>query len=54
MKPSLKHDFTVSVRHQTWEETRELAEFYQGVYSVILNFLVIIMFVPEVERTVDF
>jgi hypothetical protein len=54
MKPSLKHDFTVSVRHQIWEETPELGEFYQGIYSVILNFLVTIMFVPEVERTVDY
>jgi len=53
MKPSLKHDFTVSVRHQIWEEAPEVAELYQGIYSVILNFLVTIMFVPEVERTVD-
>lgn len=53
MKPSLERDLTVSVRHQIWEEAPEVAEFYQGIYSVTLNFLVTVMFVPEVARTVD-
>jgi hypothetical protein len=53
MKPSLERDLTVSVRHQIWEELPEVAEFYQKIYSVTLNFLVAIMFVPEFERTAD-
>lgn len=53
MKRSLDHDLAVSVRHQIWEEAPEVADFYQGIYSVTLNFLVTIMFVPEVERTTD-
>ncbi|MBD2778898.1 hypothetical protein [Iningainema tapete] len=52
MKPSLLSDFTVSVRHQIWEESPEVAELYRGIYSVTLNFLVTVMFVPF-ERTVD-
>ncbi|MBW4601613.1 MAG: hypothetical protein KME29_19080 [Calothrix sp. FI2-JRJ7] len=53
MKPSLSSDFTVSVRHQSWEEPPEVAEFYQGIYSVTLNFLVNVMFVPEFEINVN-
>lgn len=49
MKPSLSSNFTVSVRHQIWEESPKFAEFYRGIYSVTLNFLVNVMFVPEVE-----
>jgi len=50
MKPSLSTNFAVSVRHQIWEESPEHTEFYQGIYSVTLNFLVNLMFVPEFER----
>jgi hypothetical protein len=53
MKPSLERDFTVSVRHQIWEELPEKAEFYREIYSVNLNFLVNIMFVPDLEITPD-
>jgi len=53
MKPSLERDFSVSVRHQIWEELPETAEFYRGIYSVTLNFLVTIMFVPELEINPD-
>lgn len=53
MKPSLSSDFTVSVRHQSWEEPPELAKFYQGIYSVTLNFLINVMFVPEFEINVN-
>lgn len=34
MKPSLERDFSISVRHQIWEELPEKAEFYRGIYSV--------------------
>lgn len=51
MKPSLERDFTVSVRHQILEELPEVAEYYRGIYSVTLNFLVTVMFVPEFEKT---
>jgi hypothetical protein len=53
MKPSLLSDFTVSVKYQMWEESPEVADFYRGIYSVTLNFLVTVMFVPEFEKTVD-
>ncbi|BAZ15754.1 hypothetical protein NIES4071_76260 [Calothrix sp. NIES-4071] len=53
MKPSLSNNFTISVRHQIWEESPEFAEFYQGIYSVTLNFLVNIMFVPGFEINVN-
>lgn len=53
MKPSLEQNFSVSVRHQIWEELPEKAEFYRGIYSVTLNYLVSVMFVPEFEITQD-
>jgi hypothetical protein len=53
MKPSLERDFRVSVTHQIWEELPETAEFYRGIYSVRLNYLVYIMFVPELEINPD-
>nr|ALT22109.1 hypothetical protein [Anabaena sp. XPORK13A] len=53
MKPSLETDFTVAVRHQIWEELPEVADLYQGIYSVTLNFLVSITFIPEVEKNLD-
>lgn len=49
MKVSLERDFTVSVRHQIWEELPEKSEYYRGIYSVNLNFLVSVMFVPGFE-----
>ncbi len=53
MKPSLEQNFSVAVRHQIWEELPEKAEFYRGIYSVTLNYLVSVMFVPEFEITQD-
>ncbi len=53
MKPSLSSNFTLSVRHQIWEESPEVAKFYQGIYSVTLNFLVNVIFVPKFERNVN-
>jgi hypothetical protein len=49
MKLLLEGNFSVTVRHQIREELPETTEFYQGIYSVSLNFLVYIMFVPELE-----
>lgn len=49
MKLFLERNFSVTVRHQIREELPETAEFYQGIYAVALNFLVYIMFVPELE-----
>ena len=53
MKLSLERNFSVSVRHLIWEELPETAEFYRGIYAVSLNFLVDIMFVPELEINPD-
>lgn len=53
MKSSLSTDFTISVKHQIWEELPEVAHFYQGIYSVTLNFLLTIMFVPEIKDTLS-
>jgi hypothetical protein len=53
MKPFLSSDFTVSVKHQIWEESPEVADFYQGIYCVTLNFLLNVMFVPEFERNAN-
>ena len=50
MKRSLERNFSVSVRHQVLEERPEVAELYQGIYSVTLNSLVTVMFVPEFKR----
>ena len=53
MKLSLERNFSVSVTHQSWEVLPETAEFYRGIYLVRLNFLVSIMFVPELEINPD-
>lgn len=48
MKPSPHYDFTISVRHQISEEEPEVAALYQGIFDVILNHTVSIMFVPKI------
>ncbi|MBW4510236.1 MAG: hypothetical protein KME64_27505 [Scytonematopsis contorta HA4267-MV1] len=53
MKPSTNYDFSVSVRCQTWEEEPEVAELYQGIFEVILNHTLSIMFVPDVGINID-
>jgi len=53
MKPSLERDFTVSVTYQSQEVLPKTAKFYKGIYLVTLNFLVDIMFVPELEMNPD-
>lgn len=47
MKPSPHYDFSISIKHQTGEEEPEVAALYQGIFDVILNHTVSIMFVPE-------
>ncbi|GAA6615175.1 hypothetical protein [Scytonema sp. NUACC26] len=49
MKPSPHYDFSISVRCQTREEEPEVAALYQGIFDVILNHTVSVMFVPEFE-----
>jgi hypothetical protein len=48
MKPSPHYDFSISVRHQSCEEEAEVAVLYQGIFDVILNHTVNIMFVPDI------
>ncbi|GJD23655.1 hypothetical protein RIVM261_086110 [Rivularia sp. IAM M-261] len=49
MKPSPNYDFSISVRHQPCEQEPEVAALYQGIFDVILNHTVSIMFVPNIE-----
>jgi len=53
MKASLKYDMSVQIRHQKWEEEEDLAPFYEGIYSVTLNYFTTIMFIPTFSRTKD-
>jgi hypothetical protein len=48
MKPSPHYDFSISVRNQTCEEEPEVAALYQGIFDVILNHTVSIMFIPKI------
>lgn len=48
MKPSPHYDFSISVKHQTCEEAPEVAALYQGIFDVILNHTVSVMFVPDI------
>jgi hypothetical protein len=50
MKTLQKIDFSINVRPQELEENPSFSEFYRGIYSVTLNKLVDITFVPEFER----
>lgn len=51
MKPIPRYDFPVNIQHYVWEVDEKLAQFYQGIYEVILNFHVGVVFVPEIDRT---
>jgi hypothetical protein len=53
MKPSPRYDFLVSVRRQAWEEEPKVAPLYQGIFDVILNHSISIIFVPELERNTN-
>jgi hypothetical protein len=48
MKPSPHYDFSISIRHQACEEEPEVAALYQGIFDVVLNHTVSIMFVPDI------
>ncbi len=50
MKPSPQFDFPVSVRHQIWEEEPDVSALYQGIFDLILNHEIGVMFVPEFEK----
>ncbi len=52
MKHSFDVDFTVQVREQVRDEDPEFARFYQGIYSVALNRVVNLMFIPYFSREV--
>jgi len=54
MKPSPKYDFPVSVRCQSWEEEPKVASLYEGIFDVILNHTISVMFVPEFIREFDY
>ncbi|MGB0384333.1 MAG: hypothetical protein ACPGWR_05860 [Ardenticatenaceae bacterium] len=51
MKSGLNSDFRVQVRKQEDDEDRQFSKFYQGIFSVNLNYLVTITFIPEFTRT---
>lgn len=50
MKFGFPRDFAVRVRKQEEDEDRSVSRFYRGIYSVALNFLVHIMFIPPFSR----
>jgi hypothetical protein len=52
MKPTPHYDFPISVRRQTWEEEPDEAHFYEGIFTVNLNYSSSLLFVPVVERIV--
>lgn len=50
MKSGLARDFTVRVTRQEDEEERQYSAFYSGIFSVDLNYLLSIMFIPEFKH----
>lgn len=46
MKPTPQYEFPLSVRRQSWEEEPEVAALYEGIFDVLLNHIVSVMFVP--------
>lgn len=53
MKYGFPRDFAVRVRKQEHDEELSVAKFYRGIFSVTLNFLVEIMFIPEFSRQAE-
>ncbi len=54
MKLGFKQDFAVQVRHQERDEEEEWgAPFYRGNFSVTLNQLISILFIPDFPRTAE-
>jgi hypothetical protein len=50
MKFGFPRNFAVRVRNQKEDEDSATAHFYDGIYSVALNFLLPIDFIPEFQR----
>jgi hypothetical protein len=44
------YDFAIHVQPQMLEVLPEVASLYEGIYSVTLNHLITVLFVPEVSR----
>jgi hypothetical protein len=54
MKLGFKRDFAVQVRHQVDDEEEEWgAHFHQGIFSLTLNQLITILFIPSFPRTAE-
>ncbi len=54
MKLGFRRDFAVQVRHQERDEEEEWgAIFYRGIFSVTLNQLISILFIPDFPRTAE-
>ena len=52
MKLGFRRDFAVQVRHQERDEKEEWgAVFYRGIFSLTLNQLISILFIPDFPRT---
>lgn len=49
MKPGPHADYPIQVYPQSWEEDSLRAPHYQGVYSMVLNYIVEVAFVPDVS-----
>jgi hypothetical protein len=49
MKPGLNADYPIQVYPLSWDEAPAVAPLYDGVFGMILNFLVEIVFVPDVS-----
>jgi hypothetical protein len=49
MKPSPNADYPIQVYPQSWEEGSLRAPLYQGVFSMVLNYVVEVAFVPDVS-----
>ena len=54
MKLGFKRDFAVQVRHQERDEEEKWgAVFYRGIFSLTLNQLITILFIPSFPRTAE-
>lgn len=47
---SSKKDFVINLWHYIWEYEEPCPDFYRGIYAVILNRFISVVFVPEVNR----
>lgn len=50
MKAPHDYDFRISVQQERWEVDPAESHLYEGIYTVLLNTLVSISFVPDVSR----